>query len=136
MEYKSVKIKRILFVPIIISFLILLTGCDPYADSYPSLSESEWVCDDPYFILTYTKEPNGVTSAAEYLEWDGKRIEVDLAFHANSFSVDPEKSTDYDDRLFTGTWEYRNGDLVLIIEEDFIFNNEYSELVLTRGDVD
>lgn len=136
MVFESTKIKRFLYLPMIIGVLLLLVGCDPYADSYPSLSESEWECFDPYFILIYTEESNGTFSAVEYLEWDGKRIEVDLRFHANSYSVDPEKSTDHDDRLFTGTWEYRNGDLVLIIEEDFIFNNTYNELVFSRVDID
>lgn len=129
------KVKYAFYVLFFMAILAFLSGCDPYAESYPFLTESKWICEDPNFILTYTKGDNGVISSEEHLEWDEQTWEVDLDFHASSYCVNPENSTAYEERLFSGTWEYRNGNLVLIIEEDLFFDNKYSELIFKRADL-
>lgn len=129
MGFELTKLKYIL-----ITFAIagMFVGCDPYAGKYPFLSESEWICDDPYIAVTYSKSSSGEISSKEYIELNGKLIEIDINYRAGSFCISPEYSVDYEDRLFTGAWEYRNGDLVLTIKEDFVFNNKYSEFVFSR----
>lgn len=131
MEFVLTKLKYICYMLCVLFIAALFSGCDPYAGSYPFLVESEWICNDPYMILTYYENSNGMLSATEYLTWNGVQLEVDLKFQANSYCISPEDSTDYDERLLRGTWEYRNGDLVLIIEEDFLFENQYAELVFS-----
>lgn len=136
MEFALTKLKHILGALLVVVMMIGFCGCDPYADSYPFLNEAKWECSDPKMVLEYTKGVTGVISECHTLEWNGMSLYIDLNFRANSFVVSPSTSTHYDRRLFTGTWEYQNGNLVLIIEEDFIFDNAYSELVFSQKNND
>ena len=117
-------------------FSVFLSGCDPYAETYPFLDASAWVCRDPYITLIYTEDSKGRISAEEHLTWHDMQLDIDLHFQANTYCVSPESSTDHDKRLFTGTWEYRNGDLILKIEEDFVFDYVYSELIFMKTDME
>lgn len=99
--------------------------------NYPFLISSRWECNDFPFILTYEEHSNGsVTSYAE-LMWNNHVIQVDIGFLMREYDVYPAKSSSYEDRLFGGTWKYRDGNLVLVIEEDFLFENQYKELVFS-----
>ena len=101
MKFELTKRKLVL---LIISIAVMLLGCDPYADSYPFLTVSEWICDDPYISVTYSKSPSGVIISEEYLELNGKLIEIDINYRAGLFRISPESSTEYDKRLFSGVW--------------------------------
>ena len=116
----------------VITLLLLLAGCDPYAGEYPFLEEAEWICDDPRFVIQYTKGADSRMNEHIFFEWDGEVIEADLSFRAQIYVASPIGSTLHDDRFFGGEWEYRNGDLVLIIQEDFIFDGKYKELVFCK----
>ena len=127
---KQKYIRGVLFI---IAVAMLFSGCDPYADSYPFLTEAKWECADPKISLEFTKSTTGAISERHTLEWNGMVLYIDLNFRSNLFVVNPSTSTHYESRLFPGTWEYRDGNLVLIIEEDFIFDHTYSELVFVKG---
>ena len=130
---KSMSLIHISLVLVIsLCALSLLCGCDPYYDQYPFLEEAEWICDEPHFTFTYTYDSNGACNGTELLTWQGTTMEVDVLFQSTWYVVIPEGPTSNDDRILTGVWRYQNGNLVLSIEEDFIFNNQYSELVFTR----
>lgn len=127
------KQKYVCGILFIIVVLVLFSACDPYADSYPFLTEAKWECSDPKMVLEYKKSATGVITERSTLEWNDMFLYIELNFRGDSFVASLASSTHYDGRLFTGTWEYRAGNLVLMIEEDFIFNHTYSELVFVKG---
>lgn len=113
---------------ILISLVLLLFLCsceEPYNKS------NEWLCETPYFSLLYTRDSQGILVQTEALVLDGELIAVDLLFGRGIYCVYPEGSNHYEDRLFSGSWEYRAGNLVLTIEEDFAFDGEYDRIVLS-----
>lgn len=119
-------IVAVLFV-IILVFVLWLSNSDNR--NYPYLVEGRWVCTEPYFSLLYNKEETGKINRSEIIKWDNQVIEVEIGFLMKEYCVYPEGSSSYDDRLLSGTWKYRDGNLVFFIFEDFIFNEQYSELI-------
>ena len=99
--------------------------------NYPFLISSRWECNDIPFVLTYVEDSNGSFTSYAELTWNNRVIPVDIGFLMREYDVYPVKSSSYKDRLFGGTWKYRKGDLILIIEEDFFFDNQYSELTFS-----
>lgn len=99
--------------------------------NYPFHVASMWQCDDPHFSIVYSREENGILTSYEELEWNNETMQVEICFLMRDYDVYPATSSAYEDRLFSGTWKYRHGDFVLLIEEDFLFNNTYSELVFS-----
>lgn len=99
--------------------------------NYPFHVASMWQCDDPNFSIIYSRDENGILTSCEELEWSSKTIQVEICFLMHDYEVYPATSSAYEDRLFSGTWKYRGGDFVLIIKEDFLFGNQYSELVFS-----
>lgn len=81
--------------------------------------------------LNYSQREDGTWDIYETLFYDGEVKEILLDMHSSAFWVYPADSNYHDDRLFSGRWRYRKGDLVLIVEEDFVFGGEYSEIVLS-----
>lgn len=125
-------LKRIRIIILFVLILpVFLTSCDPKYGHYPSQLASKWVCTAPEFTIEYSRNASGVLEDSAILRWNEESIPVDLAFDSVSFWLLPESSEDYDDRLLFGTWEYRDENLVLVIEEDFIFENQFSELVFS-----
>ena len=99
--------------------------------NYPFLVASIWQCKEPHFSIVYGSAENGMLTSSEELEWNNKTMPVEVCFLMSEYDVYPVGSCTYKERLFSGTWKYRNGDLILIIEEDFIFDNQYTELVFS-----
>ena len=119
---------------VIIICLIILTSlcsCDTRAGRYPFQIADNWKCSSPEFSLSYSTGADNQKQENEQLIWNGQTIDVDVMFGLGDYCVYPIDSVDYGDRLLTGTWKYRAGDLVLIIKEDFIFGNQYKELVFS-----
>lgn len=119
----------------IVSALILFSACDPRDGSYPFQKGSLWTSDDPYLTVLYMKSENGATEQTSTLVLDDNIIQVELYFRSSLYDVYPLGANVYDDRLWSGTWEYRDGNLILYIEDDFIFDGHYSEIVLSPSDV-
>ena len=132
MAYVLTKRKCILCIVFIIAVSVLFSACDPYADSYPFLTEGKWECSDPVIVLEYVKSDAGVITEHCAMEWNDMLLYINLNFRAGSFVANPATSNHYDKRLFTGSWEYRDGNLVLMIEEDFVFDYAYNELVFVK----
>ena len=99
--------------------------------NYPFLVATAWKCNNPHFTLMYNSDENGTFTSREELEWNNEKIPVEICFLMREYDVYPVGSSAYSDRLFSGTWKYRNGDFVMIIKEDFIFGNQYKELVFS-----
>ena len=120
---------------LIITSIVLFAGCDPQYGNYPSSKAPIWTCSDPVFRIVYTKEKNGMTSSNAILEWEGTLIEVSIYFQSCLYDVFPKNSSAYEDRLFGGTWEYRGENLILKIEDDYVFGQRYSKLILSPSDL-
>lgn len=119
---------------IIIPLLFSSCAFDPMANRYPYDLSGEWVSEDPYFTLSYSWNDDGTLDWLEVVEWEGKQIKVELCMQAAMYYVLPFASNKYDEKLFRGTWEYRDGGLVLYIEEDFLFDNQFSEIVFKKAE--
>ena len=127
-----IKKKSILCIVLIVAVSLLFSACDPYANSHPYLTESTWVCSDPKITLEYTKGRTGMMTELCTIEWNDMSLEFDLYFRSTLFEAGPAGYTKYEDRLFSGTWKYRDGNLVLMLDEDFLFDNAYKELVFVK----
>lgn len=123
--------KWILITLVILLGMVFLWRNNSANRNYPFHIASMWQCDDPHFSIIYTREENGILISYEELEWNNKTMQVEICFLMSDYDVYPATSSAYEDRLFSGTWKYRDGDFVLIIKEDFLFDNKYSELVFS-----
>ena len=134
MEYVSTKLKLPIACILLAIICALFVGCDPYYGKYPFQEEATWICEEPYMQFVFSKAANGVPISEEYLVWDGEEIPIDVSYQGSMYCVDPKGSTVHAERLFTGEWKYRKGNLVFLIKEDFIFGNQYDELIFYRQD--
>lgn len=123
--------KRAVITIVILFGTLLLWRNISASRNYPFHVASMWQCDDPHFSLIYTRTENGMLTSYEELEWGNETIPVDVCFLMREYDVFPAASSAYEDRLFGGTWKYRDGNFVLVIKEDFLFDNKYSELVFS-----
>ena len=134
----STKSKRMKLLPVLLVMVVsmLCMGCDLLAGRYPYDRGTEWVCSDPNFTISYIYNPNGTFTQEAFLEADGEMIAVEECFQSIYFKVYPRSSNHYSDRFFTGEWKYRGGNLVLKIDEDFVFDNQYEEFVFCPVNAD
>ena len=132
MVYALIKKKYILFIVFILAVSVLLSSCDPQANSYPYSNESIWECSDPKIVLEYSRSATGVLIERCTIELNDTLMGIDLNFRSTLFVAGPAGFTNHDDRFFSGTWKYREGNLVLILEEDFLFDHTYNELVFAK----
>lgn len=124
---------RILLVfCLLIASMLLFSGCDPMSNKYPYDKAMEWVCTNPYFAVEYLTTDDGrVVDHSASIQWNDSLLTVEVNLGSSHFWVSPTTSNHYDDRLLSGKWRYRGKNLVLSIEEDFIFDNQYSEIIFS-----
>ena len=127
-ELDKLKSKKILAVIICISSF-LFTGCNPYYGLEPYNETANWVSLEPQVILTYSIDDKGAKTSQEILMHNEQPIYLDIAFQSSQYCAFLADSTRYEDRLFSGEWSYRGDQLVFSLDEDFIFNGKYAELV-------
>lgn len=126
---KKTAAKGLIFLLLLSIILMSLWQYNISSRNYPFNTASVWHSENPTFTLTYTYEDNGMLNRCEILEWDQEILYVDVCFLMREYCVYPKNSSAYEDRLFSGTWRYKNGNLVFTIKEDFIFDNQFSEIV-------
>lgn len=110
---------------------LLIIGCDMRAGQYPFQVSDKWQCDTLDFSLCYSTDVNGNKRDYEMLIWESKTIPVNVVFGMGEYCVFPDGSANHDERLFSGIWKYEGDKLVLIIKEDFLFDNQFSALVFS-----
>ena len=125
-------LKRVRCITLLTCLFVFLCGCDGRAGQYPYDLSASWMCNEPHFVLQYyADEEKSFELEKGLIELPEVAIEVDISFGMGDFWVLPIDSKAYEDRLLSGTWSYRRGDLILKIQEDFLFDHQYSELVLS-----
>ena len=106
---------------------VFLMGGPDYT-TYPSEKASLWVCEDPYFQISYSS-----TTPECYLEWNGEVIPVEVGLRSNTFSIwenIPGDNVPIDEiMLIRGNWKYVGNTMVFEIETDNIFDGSYTKLV-------
>lgn len=128
---KKVATRVTLFLLLLSVIFLFLWQYQKSSRNYPFYIASVWHSDNPTFTLTYTYDENGVLISSEILEWNQEVMHVEVCFLMREYCVYPKNSSAYEDRLFSGTWRYQDGNLVFFIEEDFLFGNQFSELVFS-----
>lgn len=120
-----------IMIPLLAIIVILL--CRSISDNrkYPYLVEEQWVCTKPYATLSYIRDDSNALLSSEIIVLDNQTIEVEIGFLMREYCVYLKDCSSYDDRLFSGTWKYEGENLVLTIDEDFLFDNRYSKLVFS-----
>ena len=126
--------RLIAFVAIILLFLMLLTGCDPYASIAPYNTASKWICEDPEIVLSYWRDENGVLQEKSWIIWDGEEIDIIAGFHSGSIMVTLNKPSVPTQVLFQGKWKYKGDKLIFTIEEDNFFGGAYKTLIFSKGE--
>lgn len=122
-------IALLVIVILIITFLFIsLSGC---TITYPFEKGSRWVCMEPYFILEYRYEDGRLLEDRAFLEINGLIQPVIVGFQGDFFLVAPVNSIEDKDRFLTGSYHYRGGQLVFSIDEDFVFDGAYKEIVFS-----
>lgn len=133
--------KRVFFWIAMLVLILGLHGCDTYqvTQHYPDFKSSHWICEEPYFEISYEYWPDGhLKDSLCTLVWNETTIPARISFMAGSYEV--YEYTDADSEIipvtyFAGGWKYEKGNLVLSISDDFaFFNGEYTELVLEPQD--
>lgn len=128
---RSIKrLNRIMVLSCLI-VILLLCGCDAKAGNYPYDRASHWHCLEPEFSINCSTDTSGIMVDSAVVNWNNEEILVDVDFHASFFWVLPENSDNYDDRLLSGSWEYQKDNLVLFIDEDYLFEKQYHKLVFS-----
>lgn len=124
-------LKILLIALAVLLIVVFLSQNDAINRNYPFRAAPKWESDDPPFSIEYSRDENGVLTSYAVLEWNDEILQVSVCFLMGDYEVYPATSSYYEDRLFGGTWKYRDGDLVLIIKEDFLFDNQYSQIVFS-----
>lgn len=109
----------------------LLCGCDPRYGQYPMDKADFWYSADPVMTLSYKQNADKTWTVIETLCWNDETMEISIGMRSDYYCVYPAgEILNHDERLFSGRWGYRNGNLVLSVKEDFIFDGKYSEITL------
>lgn len=122
---------RLRILALFLILMLSLSGCDPFVGKYPCDSEATWVCHDPKIVLEYTYV-GGHLYRKEVIEYNGEEIFIEAGYRGGYFYALPRNSNYYSDRLLTGEWKYVDGNLVIEVEEDYLFGWRYPELVFER----
>ena len=115
--------------------LLCLAGCDTYEmfNYYPEYRSTVWYCEEIDFEIEFIPNEYGnLAPQASPLEWNGTTYEVKAGFFAGYFDIYLNKNgeaTTEDSHLLSGRWQYENGNVVVEITKDSIFNNTFEELV-------
>lgn len=135
MEFVPTRIRRWIVTILLLSIVALcLSGCT-LRDTSIFTQEITMQSDDPYMITTFKRTENGTGSRETYLEIDGDICRVELHYRSTIFVVQMLDPLSLDaEVLLSGTWKEKNGNLILYIEEDYIFDNQYEMIVLKPVD--
>lgn len=125
-----------LLILALIGLQLILTACDPKAGEYPYARDSVWICDDPQISLEYRWVDKKGLFSNETMIWDCEDWSLYVEYLASQYWAFADEKEKPEDLLFKGHWTYRRGNLILKIEEDYLFNGQYKELVFTRQKID
>lgn len=127
--------KKMISILLLAVMVLSLAGCDTYAmfNYYPDDRSTVWYCEEIDFEIKYVPNEYGnLAPKASPLEWNGTTYEVAAGFFAGYFDIYLDKNgeaTTEADHLLSGRWRYENGNVVVEITEDKVFDNTFEELI-------
>ena len=127
--------KKMISILLLAVMVLSLAGCDTYAmfNYYPDDRSTVWYCEEIDFEIKYVPNKYGnLAPKASPLEWNGTTYEVAAGFFAGYFDIYLDKNgeaTTEADHLLSGRWRYENGNVVVEITEDKVFDNTFEELI-------
>ena len=132
--------KKYLVCMIVLVFMFSCSGCyDGYsiANKYPNYKADCWYCEEIDFTFFYEYYKDGRMKHTTYsLNKDGETLIVWIDFVFDDWCMELDRGlgeTSQEDELMSGTWYYRNGNLVLTVNTDKLFDGIYEELVFIPG---
>lgn len=127
--------KKQFLVCSLLVLILVLCACDPYygTGKYPSDRGALWKCEEIDWTIQFIYNGSGqFRDTRSVLFWNGEEIPVLVAFQVSYFRVDKDVPDEavltFDDKLLSGTWDYRKGKLVFTITDDCIFDGAFDEL--------
>lgn len=134
--------KAIGVIFLVIVILVSFAACDGYAvlEKYPYYQSDCWYCKEIDFTFYYDCDEDGLMKPIESypLIINGETLYVFIDFMGSNWFLDldnKDNNISQEERLLFGTWLYRKGDLVLIVEKDNLFDWKYTELVFVANNV-
>lgn len=118
-----------------VCFFLILAGCDTYEmfNYYPDDISTVWYCEEIDLEIRYAPNEYGhLAPQVSPLEWKGTTHMVTFGFNPVCFwlFLDTEEETDMGSApVLSGTWHYEDGNLVVEITEDKIFDDTFEKLV-------
>lgn len=129
--------KKNLITLFAVVLILTSTGCvdgNYLTGKYPYQKADYWYCEEIDFSFFYEHHEDGRLESGIYsLNKDGEILTVWIAFTIDNWHIqlyrEDGADVSLDDILMSGTWYYKNENLVLIIEKDNLFGGAYEELV-------
>jgi len=122
--------KTVLLVICILTLMLSLCACDPMHDHHPYEINTEWISEDPYIRIQYGPNPGDFTEQTVEFVYDGNTYDVEVHTQAWSFIVYKTENGAFAGYLLSGNCKYRDGCLVVKVDEESILYGKYKEVVL------
>ena len=129
--------KKCYTILIFIFLIQMCTGCffDGYdmTVKYPHYKSESWYCKEIDCRIDYQYYEDGRMKVKSYpLTRNGETLHVYVTFTIDNWYFDLDNDDNHislDEQLLSGTWSYQNGNLVLSIGKDSIFDDQYTNLI-------
>lgn len=106
---------------------------EDFDETYPYELCHSWYRSDSPSMIIHQQEVDGVwVGAPDILFWNNGAISISTVMIGNRYYA-VNFSSEYKDLpeiLFSGTWEYISGNLVLYVEQDHLMGEQYETIVL------
>lgn len=106
---------------------------EDFDETYPYELYRSWYRNDSPSMIIHQQEIDGVwVGAPDILFWNNGAISISTVMIGNRYYA-VNFSSEYKDLpeiLFSGTWEYISGNLVLYVEQDHLMGEQYETIVL------
>lgn len=119
---------------LLLCVMIFVSGCTPPWIKFPYNLCNTWVCENPRFSIVYSRDEAGRGFCDASLEWKNEVIAVEALYSTSQFVVKTKDDPELAVELLSGSWGYEDGNLVLYIEEDCIFDGAFDKLVFVPQD--
>ena len=129
--------KKIYIVLLLIFLPHICFGClfDGYdtRNEYPHYKSESWYCKEIDFRINYQYQEDGRMNVTSYpLIKEGETLYIYVTFTMDNWYFDLDNNDNHissDEQLLSGTWSYQDGNLILNISKDSLFQGTYTNLI-------
>lgn len=123
---------RLAFIVIIACMLCGCYGLNNSGKQYPWTRAECWYCKEIVMTIRFSVDESGDITEAPYsqLAIGGMICEVGIGFQGNGIGFLLDLDGDgIAERILDGTWSYRGENMVIQVNEESIFSEQYKELI-------